>query len=56
MNYTWIKTLIGAENYLGKGEKESNRNTGGTTKVLRQWDDVAKSIQILSQGINIHYI
>ncbi len=41
-----------AENYLGK--EKSNRNTS-EIQVLRQWDDVAKkSIQILSQGINIH--
>ncbi len=42
-----------AENYLGKGEKKQQTNTGRNHKVLRQWDDV-KSIQIPSQGINNH--
>ncbi len=32
MKLKWTKALIRAQkNYLGKGEKENNRNTGGTT-------------------------
>ncbi len=41
-----------AEHYLGKGRK-ANCNTGGTTSA-QTMDDVKQSIQILSQGINIH--
>ncbi len=40
-----------AESYLGKGEKATV--ILAEPQVLRCQDDVAKSIQILSQGINM---
>ncbi len=43
-----------AENYLGKGE--SNCNTSGTTSAQTMGRCSLKSMQILSQGINIHFL
>ncbi len=46
------KTLLGAERYLGK--EKNNHNTGGTTSA-QTMGRYQLSIQILSQGINIHF-
>ncbi len=42
------------QNYLGKEKKATV--ILAEPQVLRQWDDVAKSIQIPSQGINILHV
>ncbi len=45
------KVLIRAENYLGK---EKATVLLAEPQGLRQWDDVAKKAQILSQGIKYY--